>query len=136
MIGDAPPNTKEEVRSKRQAVEYNWSETPFAVETYWEDEVALLKQKDIPVHTFFVAQTVGIPSRAETVFRDIAARTAKAGTAPNICEFLDTSSNGGGAERLKNLISERVAYDVGVNSGIGGDLLVDALKRLQGEGNL
>lgn len=123
-----PPNTREEVKNKRGEEKF-WANTPFATPTHWTTEVDLLKEKKIPVHTFFVDDDA-----AEEVFRKIATRTAKAGEAP-ICEFLNVKA-ASGAMRLKTLVCERVAYDVGENSGKSGNLMVDTFRRLKGEGNL
>ena len=53
IIGDAAPNTKSEVSSKRLP-ESKWAGSRFAVPTYWEDELNKLKATKIPVFAFYV----------------------------------------------------------------------------------
>lgn len=132
LIGDAPPNTPDEVTYKRHwgGGEKFWSSTNFARPTHWETEVAILKQKDIPIHAFYVHRY------AKTAFEAIARVTAKAGHTP-ISEYLDTRS-AAATQRLRSLIGERVAFDVGNNSGRagGGQSVLETFRRLQGQGNL
>lgn len=128
LIGDAPPNEQSDIDYKRKqsANAQYWSTTPFSVPTHWESEAAELNRKGIPVHTFYVAK------RANQIFQQIASRTSKPGK-PAVCEELDPTSIVG-AQRLRDLVCERVAYDVGVGSGMGGQVMLDAFKRLQSQG--
>ncbi|CAF3955884.1 unnamed protein product [Rotaria sordida] len=96
LIGDAPPNTKSEVKQKRnRRGEAYWKQTKFAQATYYEDELAKLISKSIPVHTFFV------DNRAEVIFKEIAQRTG------GKCERLDINSPLG-AEMLTKLVTEPI----------------------------
>lgn len=55
LIGDAPPNTKNEVKRKREKLGENyWQKTKFEKATYYEDELVQLMQNNIPVHAFYV----------------------------------------------------------------------------------
>ena len=55
IIGDAAPNTKEEVTEKRlRRGEDYWKTTKFAKPVYYENEVAELKRKKIKLSSFYV----------------------------------------------------------------------------------
>eukprot|EP00475_Leptophrys_vorax_P028903 TRINITY_DN420_c0_g1_i1.p1 TRINITY_DN420_c0_g1~~TRINITY_DN420_c0_g1_i1.p1 ORF type:complete len:1662 (-),score=448.40 TRINITY_DN420_c0_g1_i1:60-4469(-) len=106
LIGDVPPNTREEVAKRFKCA----PRTKYTVQTYWEDELAKLKEHNIPVHAFYVHQA------AKQVFTEIAQRTG--GTS----SFLDVNSEKG-AELLKRTVTERILV-----AGAGSDLtLADAL---------
>lgn len=63
IIGDAPPNTSEEVELKRRgAIEMTgnpdyWSQTKnYKQPTYWEKELKKVKEAGVPVHSFYTVQ--------------------------------------------------------------------------------
>ena len=61
LIGDAPPNTREQVLNKRKL--RDWRKSPnFSKSTYYEDEIDKLADRKIPVHAYYVA------NYAKTVF--------------------------------------------------------------------
>ena len=68
LIGDMPPNTKEEVDSRRSSYQF-WRGTKFETPAYWDTELAKLKQLNVKVHTFYL-NTYVKPS-----FEDIAKKT-------------------------------------------------------------
>jgi hypothetical protein len=68
LIGDMPPNTKEEVDSRRSSYQF-WRGTKFEQTAYWDTELAKLKQLNVKVNTFYLNNYVK-PS-----FEDIAKRT-------------------------------------------------------------
>ena len=68
LIGDMPPNTKEEVDSRRNSYQF-WRGTKFEAPAYWDSELAKLKQLNVQVNTFYL-NTYCQPS-----FIDIANRT-------------------------------------------------------------
>ena len=101
LIGDAPPNTREEVTGRRkQFGEDYWKGTKFAQATYYEDELAKLSSNNIPIHAFFVDKG------AEVAFRMIA--TATEGR----CEFLDINAEKG-SEILAAFIAKQILQSVG-----------------------
>jgi hypothetical protein len=53
LIGDAPPNTPKEIDSRR-GDENQWKGTKFETKVHWEEEAIKLRNKNIPVHTFYV----------------------------------------------------------------------------------
>ncbi|CAF2540249.1 unnamed protein product [Rotaria sp. Silwood2] len=112
LIGDAPPNTQNEVNKKRQRHgEDYWKKTKFAKATYYEDELAKLTLNKIPVHTFFVAND------PEKSFREIARRTG------GRSEFLDINSPFG-SDILTALVTKEILRNIGGSSK--GDDLVKA----------
>ncbi|ETO01529.1 hypothetical protein RFI_35911, partial [Reticulomyxa filosa] len=97
LIGDAPANTKEEVLMKRkESKQYNlgeayWnSNALYSNPTYYEDELALLKQHNIPVHAFYVE------NKAQKNFMQIA------NISGGRCEKLDINSKRG-SDQLTDL---------------------------------
>jgi hypothetical protein len=112
LIGDAPPNTKDDVNKKRQRLEENyWKTTKFAQPTYYEDELAKLISNSIPVHAFFVE------SRAKESFKAITSPTG------GRCEMLDINSPSG-SQILTDLVTKEILRNVGGLSK--GDALVKA----------
>ncbi|CAL6057008.1 Helicase-related_protein [Hexamita inflata] len=101
LIGDMPPNTKEEVRRKRANLgEAYWSTTRFAYPTYFENQLQILKQNNIPVHALYVCNS------AQQQFGYIARETG------GKCEELDINS-AKGAENLTNLVTEKIMLNIG-----------------------
>ena len=96
LIGDMPPNTREEVRSRRS------NDAPKCTEWYWETELA--KLQGVPVHCFYVS------SSAENAFREISRRQS------GRCEALDINGPAG-AEMLTGLVTEEVLRKAGGNKG-------------------
>ncbi|CAF1341009.1 unnamed protein product [Rotaria sp. Silwood1] len=114
LIGDAPPNTKDEVKEKRNGFkETYWKGTKFSKPTYYQDELDKLKAHSIPVHAFFVEQ------RAETVFKQIAQQTGGRG------EMLDINSSSG-SQMLTDLVTEEILRNVGGTTK--GNALVEAYR--------
>jgi hypothetical protein len=56
VIGDAPPNTAQEVTHRRNSDrgQAYWSRTKFAEQRLWSTEVNRLVDRDVPIHTFYV----------------------------------------------------------------------------------
>ncbi|ETO33242.1 hypothetical protein RFI_03863 [Reticulomyxa filosa] len=119
LIGDAAANTKEEVINKRKDSKKNklgenyWKNTKlFSHPTYYENELALLRQHNIPVHAFYVDQ------KAQQNFLQIANITG------GRCENLAINSKKG-SDQLTDLVSEVVLKNAG---GSKGNALVDAYR--------
>ena len=68
LIGDAPPNTQQEVTQRRNAYRF-WKGTQFEQPVYWETEIDKLKAKKVVVHSFYLNNS------AKDKFVDIANRT-------------------------------------------------------------
>ncbi|CAF3079102.1 unnamed protein product [Rotaria sp. Silwood2] len=114
LIGDAPPNTRNEVKIKRkQFGEQYWLGTKFQQETYYENELEHLKISKIPVHAFYVEH------RAKSVFQKIAQNTG------GRCEMLDINSSAG-AKMLTDLVTEEILNNIG--GSVKGDVLVKAYR--------
>jgi len=116
LIGDYPPNTREEVVSKRGGQgELYWSKTPYRQITFYQNELLRLKEQKLSVHCFWVAPY------AKTAFREIAFVTGGRASA------LDIQSHHG-ADDLTDLLAEEILRKV------GGDALVDEYTLLFGRG--
>jgi len=104
LIGDMPANTREDVAIKRaRALEskgYHYHGTPWEAPTYWEDELIKLREKEIPVHAFYINEY------AKENFEEIARRSgAKYG-------FLNIGSEQG-AEMLTGVVTSRILDNIG-----------------------
>ena len=104
LIGDMPPNTREEVRAGRAAYSFRSDEYP--EETYYEDELQHIIEAEVPVHAFYVNQY------AMMAFKDIAARTTGSTGA------LDITSHKG-ADMLTSLVTLRILENVNKFAGGG-----------------
>ncbi len=113
LIGDAAPNTKEEVKAKRDKFAYIWNGSRFNPPTFYLNELASLKDKKIPVHGFYVAEN------AKKSFQEIAAFT------DGKSEKLDINSQQG-SEILTNLVNIEVLRNIGGTQR--GNDLVNAYK--------
>ena len=108
VIGDAAPNTLDEVRSRRKAYDasYNWKNTPFCQEVYYETELDKLKQKNVKVFTFYVA------NGAKEAF-------TKMTTEANGCSYLDINNAAKGSQELLDTLAKVIL------NGVGGDKLTE-----------
>ena len=109
LIGDAAPNTKEEVIAKRNKFAYIWNTSRFNPPTFYLNELAELKTKNIPVHGFYVAEN------AKKSFQEMASFTN------GKSEKLDINSPQG-SEILTNLVNIEVLRNIG-GSQRGNDLV-------------
>jgi len=116
LIGDAAPNTREEVSSHRATFHSNlWAKTKFCQPTFYANQVCVLKQRKIPVHAFYVEPQEGCAAS----FLEISRMAGPGGRS----EELDINSDKG-HEQLINVIAEEVLRKY------GGDALVDDYKRM------
>ena len=114
LIGDAPPNTRQEIQDKRNSFGSRyWSKTKFAQPTYYQNELEKLQSNNIPVHAFYVDE------RAKKSFENIAESTG------GRSEMLDINSPTG-SETLTHLVTEKVLQNVGGASR--GNALVQAYR--------
>lgn len=113
IIGDAPPNSKENVFYKRRKSHKLWENSKFREPTFYMNELEKLKSNKIPVHTFYVANF------AKQAFEEIAEFTN------GKCEELDIESPNG-AESLTNLINVTILNDIG--GELSGEDLVKAYR--------
>ncbi|CAF1053678.1 unnamed protein product [Adineta ricciae] len=96
LIGDAPANSLADVSSKRSCFGENyWKKTKFSKPTFYQDELKKLKDKDIPIHTFYLT------NYAKSNFEEIAQETK------GRCESLDIRSSAG-IDALTNYVTEEV----------------------------
>ncbi|CAF1267204.1 unnamed protein product [Adineta steineri] len=96
LIGDAPANTQADIVSKRgQFGDKYWKNTRFSKKTFYSDELKKLKDKNIPVHTFYLTDY------AKDNFEEIAKETQ------GRCESLDIRSSAG-IIALTNYVTEEV----------------------------
>jgi len=111
LIGDAPANSADEVTSKRKSKhgEKYWKTTKFAKKTTYIDEVQKLKEKKIPVHSFYINES------AKSNFTEISDLTG------GKCAPLDIYSEAG-ATTLTNSITETLLRQIGRENGKGDEL--------------
>lgn len=121
LIGDMPPNTQEEVITKRQP-QSQWVNTKFANPVYSSEQVKRLVDADIPVHAFYVNKY------AETAFNAIASATS------GKCDELDIHS-AAGADLLTDVVTTQILENVG-GGGDQGKHLVAAYNAKYGRGHI
>jgi len=96
LIGDAPAKEKPAIERDRKIYgEAYWKKSKFGEKTYYRDELKKLKDKEIPVHAFYLV------SGAKENFFDIAHETG------GRCEELKMDSSAG-AQLLINFVTEEV----------------------------
>ena len=110
LIGDAAPNTKEEVIAKRNKFSNFWNvSTKFNPPTFYLNELIHLKTKNIPVHAFYIVEN------ARKSFEEIASFTN------GNSELLDIYAETG-SEILTNLVNIEILRNIG-GSQRGNDLV-------------
>jgi energy-coupling factor transporter ATP-binding protein EcfA2/uncharacterized protein YukE len=111
LIGDAPAKGRSAIQKDREANgdEPYWSKTKFSEPTHYTDELQKLKDKEIPVHAFYLTEG------AQSNFQEIAHKTG------GRCELLDINSSKG-AESLTHFVTEEVLR---IAAGPQGDSAVE-----------
>jgi hypothetical protein len=105
LIGDAPANTQKEVSQKRGSFgEAYWATTRFSKPTFYGYELQKLKEKNIPVHAFYLTDY------AKDDFETIASETR------GRCEYLDIHSSEG-AESLTDFVTEEILRSAAGDQG-------------------
>lgn len=117
VIGDAPPNTRDEVEKKR-VHESHWKGTPYEVPTYWETEMKHLTDSGIPVYTFFI-----VPPRVDAGQRKryvdiLEPAFSKMTTNGGTCQELDVNNEEKGQKMLTDLFTQQILNNIGeINGG-------------------
>lgn len=132
LIGDAAPNTEEEVDFKRQERgEAYWAGTKYAAKTHYETELDKIKSKRVPVRAFFIksegssAAAKAKTKATKTAFDHISrTSTAACGVAEEGTVELKVHSTEG-AEQLTNLVTIQILKDI-CRGGDGSTSLVDS----------
>jgi len=119
LIGDAPPNTDEDVKMKRSDFkdsqgESYWAKTQFPSLFSYRSQLQELKRKKIVVHAFYVDR------KAKASFDEIARETGGRSAALEI-------NSSAGAELLTSLVTEEVLRNVGGSDK--GDTLVQSYRK-------
>ncbi|ETO32398.1 hypothetical protein RFI_04716 [Reticulomyxa filosa] len=113
LIGDMPPNKRQEVQKRRQIKGENyWKGTKFPIPTYYKKELGSLKKNNITVHAFYVNE------QAKGHFEAIAR------TSGGKCVELQINSDEG-SEQLTGVVSTTILKHAG---GSRGDELVEAYR--------
>jgi hypothetical protein len=119
LIGDYPPNSLSEVKSRRQgtqagglAGEEYWKTTDYKTAVYYEDELAKIKACDIPIYTNYVN------TPAQKVFEEIAAATGGS------CRLLNLQ---GTNDELTHVLAMRILQSIDKSRG-SGTALTDLYK--------
>lgn len=110
LIGDAAPNTEQEVERKRKHTKQDFTGTKFETPTNTEAELEFFKAHGIPIHTYY------LDPRAKEEFAKIAAVTG------GKCSDLEVDSPSS-AEDLTGLVT------TGILHSVGGESLVEAYKK-------
>lgn len=102
LIGDAPAKSEETIKYDRVIYggETYWSRTLFQTRTHYKTELQKLKNKNIPVHTFY------LNDKAKENFEEIARETS------GHCKRLDIYS-AQGAELLTHFVTEEILRQAG-----------------------
>jgi superfamily II DNA/RNA helicase len=111
LIGDMPPNTKQDVQNKRSSTGFRSSK--YSSPTFYLDEVNIIRSKNIKVHSFYVNYA------AKSSFEEIARLTTGS------CQFLNINSSDG-SKNLIDLINVELLRNIG---GASGEVLVAAYRR-------
>jgi len=120
LIGDMPPNTKDEVTKKRENKgESYWKETQFKKPTYYEDELKQLVDNKVKIHTFYLRNA------AQETFQEMATKSG------GECSYLDMSTNiDKAADILTDLVTTKILVDLGGASD--GAKMVETYKQMFG----
>ncbi|CAF4077726.1 unnamed protein product [Rotaria magnacalcarata] len=111
LIGDAPANSQTEVSQKRANFsEAYWKNTKFTAPTHYETELKKLKDKKIPIHTFYLTPY------AKSNFEEIAKQTV------GRCEALNIQSPQG-AESLTHFVTEEILRKMALDAGKAPDIV-------------
>ncbi|CAF0947135.1 unnamed protein product [Adineta steineri] len=102
LIGDAPAKSEKAIEDDRRKYggEVYWSKTNYKTSTHYRKELRKLKDKDIPIHTFY------LDDGARENFEEIARETS------GHCKSLDIHSPQG-AELLTHFVTEEILRKVG-----------------------
>jgi hypothetical protein len=113
LIGDVPPNTRDEVSQRFNSTD----RTRFTTPSYWETELQKLHDGNVlvPIHAFYV------DSRAEKAFKEIA--KCSGGTS----DFLDVNSTNG-SDLLKRFLTEQILRGSAAGNGALAKILVTAYR--------
>jgi hypothetical protein len=117
IIGDKPPNSMSDVSEKREESAYSslyTAHTDYGTPTYYETELAKLKEHEVPVHTFYVDDA------AAAAFNSI----SESGGPGGVCNSLDIKSVNG-ATMLAQVMTERIVNDVAGGGQLGAELIED-----------
>ena len=115
LIGDAAPNTKEDVIRKRKKREKEWNEDDFyKTQCYYQDQLDFFKEKKIAIHTFYLKLEKAKQKEKETkkAFETIANKTGGS------CASLDMKNEEASSNTLTDIVCVRVLH------AAGGDVLV------------
>eukprot|EP00298_Acanthocystis_sp_HF-20_P018889 c22051_g1_i5.p1 GENE.c22051_g1_i5~~c22051_g1_i5.p1 ORF type:complete len:2308 (+),score=699.29 c22051_g1_i5:197-6925(+) len=106
IIGDAPAKSREAIKRDRDRYggEEYWGKTKYSTPTYFEDEVAKLRAKSIPIFTFYLADG------AQSNFQKIA-------TTPENCQKLQINS-AQGAELLTHVVTQQILLSTAGQKGV------------------
>ena len=116
IIGDAAPNTENDVLTKRAGYvsgifagyvtgnkgENYWKNTPYHTPTFFGKELAELKGKNVKIHPFYVKASNSLKES----FQQLANNS-------NGCQFLDVNNAAKGADDLLDTLAKVILNDIG-----------------------
>lgn len=117
IIGDAPPNTVEDVQLKRDKVvkDYKfpkyWEQTKdYKKPTHWDPEIDAIQAAEVPVHTFYVLNEKVLPQNQEKTKKYLEGEFKKMSVNGGKCAFLDIHDEAKGQEQLKEFFKYLIVY--------------------------
>ncbi len=106
IIGDAIPNTVEDVKTKREGANKNpnyWEETKeYKIATHWKTEIESIKAADVPVHSFYVEKN----DTVQEGFKQLSENGGKGGK----CAYLNITDEVTGQEQLKDFFKKLIVF--------------------------
>ena len=109
IIGDAAPNTDEEVVSKRLGLGRQWKNTQFAQPVTMTGEMQFLVNKGVKVHTYYLYNGGTVKKEFTSISQRTGGRAA----------YLDVSNPQTGADVLTEFLSKEVLRQVGGEELVG-----------------
>jgi hypothetical protein len=129
VIGDAAPNTLEDIEYKRKqaAVKYAndinyWQKTEnYKSSTHWEHELNKIKENRVPVHAFYVLNEKmnQVEAEREKEKALLKVEFSKLAVNDGKCAFLDIHNEKAGQKQLKDFFKYLIVYRATeINKGI------------------
>lgn len=136
IIGDAEPNTVEDVKFKRERAAKSqkkpnyWSGTQYKEPTHWLTEIDKIKDAEVPVHSFYVLNDKLEAKEKEKEKKRLKAGFEQLSVNGGKCQFLDIHNEKEGQEDLKNLFMYYILYRT-TEINLGKDAAEEATRHIQ-----
>ena len=117
IIGDAIPNTVDDVKAKREKAaaalknpKYWETTKDYKKPTHWKTEIEAIKAAEVPVHTFYVLNEKIQPQNWEESKQYLKNEFQKLSVNDGKCAFLDIHDEAKGQEQLKEFFKYLIVY--------------------------